>query len=705
MTLKISCIKLIREDIRYRGWAAALSCIVLLLMMPVYSMLYLSTFSRLTPGSGERAHLISCFPGLFNGGNVPALAAGIGTLAVLLALTGFGYVHSREKLDLYHSLPVKRTRLFAAVYLSGLIMFLVPYVICSALIMAAGASKGILSPELAVSCAFAVLGGILAWLVIYTSCVFAVMLTGRTAIGLFASLIVIVLPFMMFFLLSSLQTAFFESYYTVGTPLSQRLADYLSPLGIFSALISQSSSGEFSISVAAAAVILTAVLTAAALLLYRIYPSEAAGNAVAFPVISPVVKVVICIPGALFAGLMAQTLIGITDSNWICLMSLIAALVICAIIEFLYTMDLRLLLKGWRSSLISVGAVLAILCIFRFDLLGYDTYLPDEDRLEGISFYPDSFSSYFSYPDTEFPSESSLGYYVPEEDMSLVRDLARSGIQNLKEGVTPDQFYTPDETDIPEGYLPVIFRYRLSGGRTVLRQYATSQDETAETLEQLLENESYRKQLFPVFHIDRDKVVSLQLSDIYGQSTNMDLNKQQRDALLDAYENDVMKVSADTLINGKPIGELIVDLPYPESMTETDALTTDKSYSSAGNLISLPMLYIYPEYADTLALLQEYGYPVHAEIDPADVSSITLSLSRTTIDSGSYDDMLQALSSTAEREDYDYSTDITVTSEEDIILMLDQLDGYYNGLLDLGSASMDYVNIYYKDGNFYGYSF
>ena len=40
MTLKISCIKLIREDIRHRGWAAALSCIVLLLMMPVYSMMH-----------------------------------------------------------------------------------------------------------------------------------------------------------------------------------------------------------------------------------------------------------------------------------------------------------------------------------------------------------------------------------------------------------------------------------------------------------------------------------------------------------------------------------------------------------------------------------------------------------------------------------------------------------------------------------------
>lgn len=705
MTLKISCIKLIREDIRHRGWAAALSSIVLLLMMPVYTVLYLSKFSGVTPGSSELAYLVSCFPGMFNGSNVPIFAAGIGALAVLLALTGFGYIHSREKLDLYHSLPVRRSRWFVAVYLSGLLMFLVPYIICSALTMAAGASKGIMSPGLAADCASAVLAGILAWLVIYTACVFAVMLTGRTAIGLLASLVVIVLPFMMFFLLSSLQTAFFESYYTLETPLSQRLADYLSPLGIFSSLITLSGNGELGVSVPAAAVILTAVLFTAALFLYRAYPSEAAGNALAFPLISPVVKVVVCIPASLFAGLMAQTLIGITDSSWICLMSLLAALVICGIIEFLYTMDLRTLLKGWRSSLISIGAVLAILSIFRFDLLGYDTYMPDEDRLEGISFYPDSFSGYFSYPDEALPSESSLGYYVPVKDMDLVYTLAQSGIQNLKDGLTPDMFYSADETDIPEGYLPAVFRYRTSGGRTVLRQYTVSKKETEETLTQLLEDQEYRKQLFPVFHVDRDKVVSLQISDIYGQNTNLNLDRQQMDALLDAYENDVMKVSADTLINGKPIGELIVELPYTETDTETGVTDTASSYNSARNTFLLPMLYIYPGYDDTMALLQEYGCPLSTEIDPADVSSVMLSLSQSTIDSGSYDDMLHALSDTAELEEYEESTDITVTSEEDIALVLDQVDGYYIGILDLGSASMDYVNIYYKDGNFYGYSF
>ena len=705
MTLKISCIKLIREDIRHRGWAAALSCIALFLLMPVYALLYMSTFSDITPESFNYQYLTDFFPGLLNGGSIQILAVGIAVLAILFALTGFGYIHSREKLDLYHSLPITRSRWFISGYLSGLLLFLVPYLICSGLTLAAGASRGIMSPELALRCAEAVVGGILAYLVIYSGCLLAVMLTGRTVIGLLASVVIIVLPFIMLTLFSALQSAFFRSYYTAGIPLAQKLADYLSPLGIFSELITQSSAGHLTFSLLASAVVMAALLTAISLFLYRIYPSEAAGRAIAFPVIAPVLKVIICIPASVFAGLILRTLMGITDNNLICLISLLASVVVCAFIEFIYTADLRLLLRNWRSTLVSVAGVLVILCIFRFDLTGYDTYLPAEDRIEGISFYPDSFSSYFSYPDTNFPSEANLGYYVPDEEKDLVYTLAQSGIANLENGITADDFYNGQESQIPEDSLPVIFRYRLSGGRTVLRQYAVEREKISETLTQLMEDNEYRKDLFPVFHIDRDTVSAIELSDVYGQWEKLQLNKDQIDALLDAYEKDVMKISADTLINETPIGELTVDFPSSEGIGEPDVIDPRSTYSSAGYTMSVPMLYLYPEYENTLQLLEEYGHPVHTEINPADVASVSLSLSRETLEAGTYDDLISSLSASAERTDYEDISEITVTSEEDISLMLETVHGYYSRILDLGYNYTNYLDIQYRDGNFYGYSF
>ena len=46
MTSKISFIKLIVQDIRHRGWTAALSAIALFLMMPVYTMALPEHFLR-----------------------------------------------------------------------------------------------------------------------------------------------------------------------------------------------------------------------------------------------------------------------------------------------------------------------------------------------------------------------------------------------------------------------------------------------------------------------------------------------------------------------------------------------------------------------------------------------------------------------------------------------------------------------------------
>ena len=46
MISKISYIKLIREDIRHRGWLAALSGVLLFLSMPVYTLIYLDSYSE-----------------------------------------------------------------------------------------------------------------------------------------------------------------------------------------------------------------------------------------------------------------------------------------------------------------------------------------------------------------------------------------------------------------------------------------------------------------------------------------------------------------------------------------------------------------------------------------------------------------------------------------------------------------------------------
>lgn len=162
--------------------------------------------------------------------------------------------------------------------MSGLLIVLIPYVVCSILSMLVEAlSKGMTLP-LAGRSAEAVLGGILAFFVLYNASVFAVMLTGRTVTGLLVSLAVIVYPFLILTLISALEYAFYNTFYSMDETLPMKLAEYLSPLGLFTALIPQSSLGTLGLAAPAAALVMSALFVAAAILIYRLYPSEVSRN-------------------------------------------------------------------------------------------------------------------------------------------------------------------------------------------------------------------------------------------------------------------------------------------------------------------------------------------------------------------------------------------------------------------------------------------
>ena len=720
MTSKISSyIKLIRSDIRHRGWLAALSFTLFFLLMPVYIMLYLSTYTENT------AKLIEYFPGLLNGNSQRFLAAAIAGLAVLSALTGFSYIHSKEKSDFVHSLPVKRTVWFGTTYVSGLLIVLIPYVVCSILSMVVeAASKGMTFP-LAGRSAEAVLGGILAFFVLYNASVFAVMLTGRTVTGLLVSLAVIVYPFLIFTLISALEYAFYNTFYSIDETLPMKLAEYLSPLGLFSTLIPQSSLGTLGLAAPAAALVMSALLIAAAVLIYRLYPSEAAGTAMAFPITAPILKVLICIPSALFVSLMIQDMMALSGNEWLPVLSLLTAVIFCAVIDFIYTMDLRLLLKSWKSSLLSIVGTLAVLCFFQFDLIGYDTYIPDKDDIESISFCPDSFQNYFCYPESEYGADPASGYFAPEDMTDTLYTLALSGIDNLEKGLNTKNVYDMDnipdvmlsptlagKKDAGEEFFSAVFRYRLSDGRIINRRYALGYSDTADALSSLLESREYRKCLFPIFEIDKDSVTSISLSDIYKTSDELKLDKEQKKALLNAYETDVLSVSADTFINGNPLGELQVN--FTNTVLKENGTVTDEgmiSYNTSGLLYFgdgtsyVPQLYIYPEYTNTLNLLKEYGYTIHTEIAPEDVASIILSPSAATVEDRRCDDLISRLSDTAVINYYDDSASemaITVTARKDIELILSYMKHYAGGILDDGSEP-DYMEVQYKSGYTCGY--
>ena len=691
MTSKISCARLILEDIRKRSWLTALTSVIFFLIIPVNTMLYLSSRSEELVRSSSRSSIAENLPGLLNGDN-GYLFIILALLPILSAMTGFSYIHSREKMDFYHALPVRREKWFSSAYLAGLIILLVPYLICTSLAAAIGAASDIMSPEAAANCTLAAAGGILAMFVIYNSCVLAVMLTGRTATALLASLAVMVYPLLIVSNFTSLQATFFKTYSSGIVSFPEKLALHISPVSLFDALISDSAGGTLGALLLISTALVSVLLITGAVLLYRMYPSEAAGNTLPFPLAAPIAKVLICIPTAIFIASMTQELTLTSETLWLLPLSLFFAVLLCAVTEFIYHNDMKMLLKGWRSSLITIGGTALILCIFQFDLTGYDTYLPERGEIEAISFHPDSFSQYFSYPETVPYYTSELGYFVPAEYTDLLYELAENGIDNLKSGINAQDSYSDDFDS--SRYAAVLLQYKLSGGNTVMRRYAVNIDKAENALRELLQSEDYRRDIFPIFHVDRSDVSDIYLTNLYGQEEAADLDKAQYNALLDAYEKDVLSVSADTLIDGTPVGELTLYLPDPyQADTAGEPMT-----------ISLPMLYIYSDYTNTLNLLEDYGCTLRSEIDPQEVESITFTLSSDSWQNGDYGELVSSLSDNATVTTYNEETRIETSDPEDISLILEYTEPYSAGIMGNTSFSSNYVDIWYRNGNTFGYA-
>ena len=711
MTSKISCVKLIRENIRHRMWLAALCAVAFLLMMPVYSILYLNSMNG--PGYEQDPAQLSFFldylPTLFNCSRLALFACTFAILVLLCALTGFWHIHSREKLDLYHTLPVRRGKLYAVSWLSGLIMLYVPYLICAALTAAVVAASGLvpMTGHVAVLCLRAVLGGIAAVFVLYNACVFATVLTSRTVTALLSCLAVSVYPLIALYSIYMLQGDFFHSFYTTGQTLTERLALHLSPASLFVYVLHESSTGSF-FTLTAAAVVVGAVLMTASFLLYRIYPSEAAGSALAFRRSAPVLKVLIVIPCSIFAVLLILDFMQVPNGIITTLLSVLAAVLLCAVIEFLFHMDLRKLLLGWKSSLIAIAGVAAVLCGFQFDLTGYDTYLPDEGELKTVSIYPDSFSYYFSYPGYDDRIKAETESYVPADQTDAAYTLAQSGINNLENGITPDSIYESASNHTDGEYMTAVFHYTLNSGRTVSRQYALRRDELKEAMTGFLADEEYRRRLFPVTQIDKSRTNDITVTDLYGTEELLELDPDQREALLNAYETDLMNADPDTLINETEVAQLNIYLPDPEdvSTAETSDIRTSQASSSttgySGHLMG--GLYIYPGFSNTLDLLESYGYTPSEDIDPAGLISLRMTVYPDSVSGESFEKIQAGLSRTASVEiieDYSGETiSVEVTSEEDIALILDNISRKHFGMLDDYNTSGGYVDISYKNGEF-----
>ncbi len=564
MTSKISYSKLIRNEMRQMTWLTAIWGLVFGLLIP-FRVLMVMSVAASNADQWPRQRILDIFYAQVGLGRfenfVFILLAG-----AACALCAFSYLHSAVKLDLYHSLALKRERLFGVRYVSSAMTFGSAYLVSQILAILIGAFYGVLSWQLLFEMAAASLEGILVFLCSYSAVLLSIMLTGKMlttifAVGVFAGYIPMIW-LLVVGMKSVFLTAKLDSYSVVETEILKCSSPWAFSLSHILAGRIGLTGNIPSLGWMCQLLALAAALTAASLLLYRIRKTEAAGNALAFAKTEGIIKLMLCVPVSIFSALIANELF--SSVVWEIIFLLLFGTLSCMIIEFIYRWDIRMVFK--KRGYLAANFVIAAVLFFsvRFDVMGYNTYLPAKDELAAMSVQETRFNIH--YPEVS-KYRSSINYkkavldYLETDDFDGLYQLAESGVQNL-------------EKNINGRSTCISLKYHTKSGKEVYRMYPVEEELYLDVMDDLMQNKEFREKYFPVLTWDEEDIsknaiqAGVYMTEILQRRQLFRQGFSDTDEGLEGTRN---TVSADDM-EDEEIGNIIEN----EALTERAAYQTDE---------------------------------------------------------------------------------------------------------------------------------
>lgn len=629
--------RVMKEDFRHRIWMLVLSILGNMLAIPVAYLMIVGEHRGYMDESGtycvEAILQLRTYFGM-------ALLGFAGVIAICGALivgfAGFRYLFRKNMVDTYHSIPVKRRTLFAATWLNGFLIWLVPFLTMFLTTLVLGEirlSSLRKNPQLAMVLetkeardfvlqmtegrllltALQTAGIlIIVFLLVYNLCLVAVMLCGNVlntltlAAFLGAGAIALYglgMIFCAIYLDTFLEQSMTYEHVMYASPLASSI--YLlvmSGMNVFG-------EGEGILLLPALINLVIAVgMGAAAFFLYLRRPSELAEQGVKLKPVKLVVQVMIAL-----AGVMSGWLIfcGMTDSlrgtretpAWGIFGALLVGILAFGVMDIIMNMDFKAFFRHKILMAATMAAGLLLCFAFRQDWFGYDSYLPREQQIAEISIWMPDASNIDTY-----------SYDVTAEDHPLqlvhIKDSAAAHAF-LVEAVTGDgrNFYVYSQEDINRRLETSMYtrtelvyvKVTLKSGREYYRRYLLSSAD-CDAAYALVETKEYRDANYAVSPEEIAQPGQIRLRHMgYGQTLPAESARRFAEDICTAYNRD-LEENPGAIIKG------------------------------AGRLFSVIQvgkrsLEVYEGMPHTRAVLREYGYADYADSpDVKDIAEIRLRL-------------------------------------------------------------------------------
>ena len=531
--------------------------------------------------------------------------------AVVVGVTAFSYLHNKKKVDFYHSIPVRREVLFAVQYGDGILIPAAAYLFGCLLFTAVAAAYGVPVSEFFGSMSAAFGMNLLYYSLVYGTVTVAMMMTGNIVIGLLGTAVFFGFVPLAAGLLGAFADQFFvtsagEFWYADSSPYLWAMQN-LSPVGayIWSAASVSDADGIKMAEVLKAAACMMAV-TALSLELYRLRPSEAAGKAMAFSKSKAPVRILLVLLGGMAGGWFFWTLQ--SQVKWGLFGTAAGILLVHCMVEIIYHFDFKKLFSHKMQLALCLGAGMLFFCSFRYDWYGYDSYVPSQEKIASASVdlsidhsFADNMPRVMRQGDTrrliyesagdfikekmeltdpasvialaEAASREAAGYReeklnrweaqisLNEVSMSVnhysSKDASAISVIGGADGPTSVFVAGKEEEEAYDRYFSqILIRYRLKNGRQVSRRYHMDLEDVLETYENIYNNETYKKGLYPILSQPPEEMgyVSYQ-----GNGNHSLFNTMEEDAikeLLGAYQTDLKGQKLKDRMREDPVGAL-----------------------------------------------------------------------------------------------------------------------------------------------------
>ena len=481
-------------------------------------------------------------------------------LAAVIGCVMFFYLQQKKQVNFYHSQPITRTRLFLNQYAAGLILNIVPLLVMIAVSFVVVAAYGMGS--------IINIGAILqhTWYMLlfllasYSIAVFAGQLAGTMATHMAINAVLHFGVPLAAWIVNLMYSLFFATYN--GAPIIENCLkfspfcaafQYLSDISYRSnsyVMTTEAMAG----SVLAAQIGMTVLLSAASWFLYQKRPSEAAGKAMVYPVSEPILKAYLMFIVGIAAGLVFQAV----GSRMFFYFAVITfAILTHMTCEVIIQHDFKAMGKRLSHCAVILVLILAVVGVFRFDLLGYDSYLPEPDEVQQVSLVVPGAEHLNSYGDD--------GNFTQDEDV-------KQGVYNLLQPIVNEKLYRSSDFDgnqSPYDYMnqettSITVQYRMKNGDVKSRIYrAVTAESIEENYKSLYNQQGYRETVYA-------EVLNAAPETVYHMTVNNTLiYNQETDAERRVMETTSARIDGEIVVTTEAVSK-----EYPkQAMQNYDTMT------------------------------------------------------------------------------------------------------------------------------------